>query len=243
MIQWMLVIWSLFPLPFLNAVWISGSSQFMYYWSLTWRILSTIMLVREMSAILSSFEHCLHCPSLGLGWKLTLSSPVASAEFSKFSGILSAFTFKASHFRIWNSPAGIPSPLLALIPVMLPKALLTSHSRMSNSRWVITPSWLSGSLKCLVHSSFVFSCHLFLISSAFAMSVLFLPFIVFIFVWNVSLASLIFLKISLAFPILEFSSISLHCSLRKAFLSLLAILWNSVFIWVYLSSLCPSVSL
>ena len=40
------------------------------------------------------------------------------------------------------------------------------------------------------------------------------------------LLSLIFLKRCLIFPILLFSSISLHCSLRKAFLSLLAILWN-----------------
>ena len=31
-----------------------------------------------------------HCLSLGLGWKLTFSSPVATAEFSKFAGILSA---------------------------------------------------------------------------------------------------------------------------------------------------------
>ena len=31
-----------------------------------------------------------HCLSLGLEWKLTLSSPVATAEFSKFVGILSA---------------------------------------------------------------------------------------------------------------------------------------------------------
>ena len=37
------------------------------------------------------------------------------------------------------------------------------------------------------------------------------------------------------FPILLFSSISLHCSLSKAFLSLLAICWNSAFRWVYLS--------
>ena len=44
-----------------------------------------------------------------------------------------------------------------------------------------------------------------------------------------------FLKRSLAFPILLFSSISLHWSLRKAFLSLLAILWNPAFKWVYLS--------
>ena len=36
-------------------------------------------------------------------------------------------------------------------------------------------------------------------------------------------------------PILLFSSISLHWSLRKGFLPLLAILWNSAFIWVYLS--------
>ena len=37
------------------------------------------------------------------------------------------------------------------------------------------------------------------------------------------------------FPILLFSSISLHWSLRKAFLSLFAILWSSAFKWVYLS--------
>ena len=36
-------------------------------------------------------------------------------------------------------------------------------------------------------------------------------------------------------PILLFSSISLHWSLRKAFLSPLAILWNSAFRWMYLS--------
>src|SRR5574340_713546 len=50
-----------------------------------------------------------------------------------------------------------------------------------------------------------------------------------------SLVSLIFLKRSLVFPILLFSSICLHCSLRKAFLSLLAILWNSAFRCLYLS--------
>ena len=44
-----------------------------------------------------------------------------------------------------------------------------------------------------------------------------------------------FLEESLVFPILLFSSISLHRSLRKAFLFLLAILCNSAFKWVYLS--------
>ena len=53
--------------------------------------------------------------------------------------------------------------------------------------------------------------------------------------WNVPLVSLIFLNILLVFPILLFPSVSLHWLPRKAFLFLLAILWNSVFRWVYLS--------
>ena len=48
-------------------------------------------------------------------------------------------TFTASSFRIWNSSTAIPIPPRALFVVMLPKAHLTSHSRMSGSRWVITP--------------------------------------------------------------------------------------------------------
>ena len=63
----------------------------------------------------------------------------------------------------------------------------------------------------------------------------FLSFIESTFAWNVPLVSLIFLKRSLVFPILLFSSIYLHWSLRKTFLSLLAILWNSAFKWEYLS--------
>ena len=75
-------------------------------------------------------------------------------------------TFTASSCRIWNSSTGIPSPPLALFVVMLSKTHLTSHSRMSGSRWVITPSWLSGSWRSFLYSSSVYSCHLFLISSA-----------------------------------------------------------------------------
>ena len=117
---------------------------------------------------------------------------------------------------------------------MLPKAHLTSHSRMSGSRWVITPSWLSGSWRSFLYSSSVYSSHLVLISSASVRSIPFLSFIMLIFAWNVPLVSLIFLKRSLVFPSLLFSSISLHWTLRKAFLSLLAILWNSAFKLVYL---------
>ena len=74
-----------------------------------------------------------------------------------------------------------------------------------------------------------------LISSASVRSIPFLSSIKPIFAWNVPLVSLIFLKRSLVFPILFFSWISLHWSLKKAFLSLLAILWNSAFRCFYLS--------
>ena len=52
-IQCMLTIWSLVPLRFLNPDCTSGNSQFIYCWSLTWRILSIVfLLVCEMSAII-----------------------------------------------------------------------------------------------------------------------------------------------------------------------------------------------
>ena len=81
----------------------------------------------------------------------------------------------------------------------------------------------------------MYSCHLFLIFSASVRSIPFLSFMVPIFAWNVPLVYFIFLKRSLVFPILLVSSVSLYWSLRKVFLSLLAILWNSAFRWVYLS--------
>ena len=114
---------------------------------------------------------------------------------------------------------------------MLPEAHLTLHSRMSDPMGVITLSWLSGSWRSFLYSSSAYSCHLFLISSA---PFRFIPFLSYIFAWNILLVSLIFLKRSLVFPILLFSSISLNWLLRKAFLSLIAILWISAFRWIYL---------
>ena len=57
-----------------------------------------------------------------------------------------------------------------------------------------------------------------------------------ILVWNVPMVSPIFLKRSLFFPILLFSSISLHWSLEKPFLSLLGTPWNSAFSCGYIFS-------
>ena len=55
-----------------------------------WSILSITLLACEMSAIVCSLSILWPWLSLGLEWKLTFSSPVATTEFSKFPGILSA---------------------------------------------------------------------------------------------------------------------------------------------------------
>ena len=106
------------------------------------------------------FQSCGHCWVFQIGWHIE------------------CITLAASSFRTWNSLAGILSSPLAVFVVMLPKAHLTSHSVMSGSRWVITPSWLSGSWRSFFYSSSVYSCQLFLISSASVRSIPFLSVIV-----------------------------------------------------------------
>ena len=82
--------WSIGPLTFLDPHWTFYSFWFTYGWSLALRNLTIILLACEMSAVCHSLNIHWHCISLGLEWKLTFSSPVATDEFSKFPGILSA---------------------------------------------------------------------------------------------------------------------------------------------------------
>ena len=162
MTQQVFSIWFLVPLPFLNPAWtfeVHGSRTWLgEFWALLYQHVRWVQLCGSLSILW-------HCLSLGLEWKLTFSSPVPTAEFSQFAGILSA-ALSQHTLRIWNSSTGVPSPPLALFVVMLPKAHLTSLSKMSGSRLVIPPSWLSGSWRSFLYSSSVYSCHLFLISSA-----------------------------------------------------------------------------
>ena len=174
-----------------------------------------------------------HCLSLGLKWKLTFSSPVATADFFN-CWYIEWSIFSASSFRTWNSSTGIPSPLLALFTVMLANWFRILGC-LALGEWSHHIDYLGHEDFFFLYSSSMYSCHLYLISSASVRSIPFLSFIVLIFAWNIPLVSLIFLKRLLVFPILLLSSIPLHWSLRKAFLSLLAILWNSAFKWVYLS--------
>ena len=158
MIQWMLAIWSLVPLPFLNPAWTSRCSWFMlklglvdfeHYFTSVWDECNCIV-VWAFSGIAFLWDWNENWPFLSCGhcWVFQMCCHIECS------------TFIASSFRIWNSSAGIPSSPLTLFVGMLPKAHLTSHSRMSGSRWVITSSWLSGLWRSFLYSS-VYSCHLF----------------------------------------------------------------------------------
>ena len=81
---------------------ISGSSVFSKSNLNIWKFLVHVLLKPSLGNVAHYFASvkwvqlcnnlnilCL-CLSLGLEWKLTFSSPVATAEFSKFAGILSA---------------------------------------------------------------------------------------------------------------------------------------------------------
>ena len=148
---------------------ISGSSAFCKSSLNTWKFLVHVLLKPS----LENFEHYLasmwneynstvlwtffNIPFL---WDCSENWPLSFCGHCwvfKICWHIECSSFTASSSRTWNSSAKVPSPSLVLFVVMLPKTHLISHSRMSGSRWVITPSWLSGSLIkiffffCIVH--------------------------------------------------------------------------------------------
>ena len=82
--QWILLIWSLVPLPFLNPVCTSESSWLIYCWSLAWRILSMPLQHVKWVQLCSSLNSLWHFPSLVLEWKLTFSPIVVQISHHHF---------------------------------------------------------------------------------------------------------------------------------------------------------------
>ena len=130
MIQMMLAIWSLVPLPFVHPACTPGNSWLSYYWSLASRILSMTLLACEMSAIVWCFEHSLALPFFGIGMKTDLFQSCGRCWISQIFWHIECSSLRVSAFRIWNSSAGIPSPPLVFIIALLPKAHLTSHFKL-----------------------------------------------------------------------------------------------------------------
>ena len=109
MIQWILAIWSLVPLPFLKLAWTSRSSLFTYCWSLAWGILSITLLACEMSAnyvVVWAFFGIAFLWDWNENWPFPVLWPLLS-----FPNLLSYWMqlLTASSFRIWNSSTGILS--------------------------------------------------------------------------------------------------------------------------------------
>ena len=161
MTQQMLTIWSFVPLPFLNPVWTSASSQFMY-------LKPGLENCEHYFAIVWDEYNCevvwtfLALPFFGIGMKTDLFQSCGHCWVFQICWYIECSTFTASSFQIWNSSAGIPSHPLALFIVMIPKAHLTSHSRcLALGEWSHHRGYLSHEDLFLYNSS-VYSCHLFL---------------------------------------------------------------------------------
>ena len=125
MIQWMLTIWSLVPLPFLNPafnIWNfmvhimlkPGLETFKHYFAGMWNECSCavvwtllVMAILWIGMKTDLFQSCCHC------W---VFQPCSHIECN---------TLTASSFRIWNSSTGIPLRLLDLFIVMILKAHFT----------------------------------------------------------------------------------------------------------------------
>ena len=88
-----------------------------------------------------------HCPSLGLKWKLTFSSPVATAEFSRFADILSA--------ALISNQFGVSSISRVCSLLSNPKAIspvlgtFISHLDLMNSHLTDNPVSTPASLQVL----------------------------------------------------------------------------------------------
>ena len=141
MIQWMLAVWSLVPLAFSKSsfnIWKCtvhvllkpGLENFQHYFTSMWdegncTVVWTFFGIAFLwywseNWLLQSFGHCWVfqiCYHIECS---TLAASFLGCEIAQLNSITS------TNFVCSN-------------------AYLTTHSRMSGSRWMITPSWLSGS--------------------------------------------------------------------------------------------------
>ena len=91
MIQQMLAIWSLVPLPFLKLAWISGSSLFTYCWGLAWRNFTSMWDECNCAVVWTFFGI-----AFLWNWNENWPFPVLSAVFNSL--------WPHGLYSPWNSP-------------------------------------------------------------------------------------------------------------------------------------------
>ena len=117
MIQQMLAIWSLVPLPFLKPAQTSGISWVTYSWSLAWRILSITLLLKGLALVILT---CFFLSSVELAGKNVKALPVLERSVRKhkaFCICAQKITYKVtidicSRIFAKNVPGWAPGPQL-----------------------------------------------------------------------------------------------------------------------------------
>ena len=109
-------------------------------WSLACETLSMTLLAQETSAIAWWLEHSFVLPFLGSGMRIEVFQSCGHCWVFQICWHIECSTLMAPSFRVLNSSPRILSHPLASLTAVLPKAHLTSHSRMSGSGWLTMPS-------------------------------------------------------------------------------------------------------
>ena len=186
-----------------------------------------------MPAIVRWFEHSLVLSSLGIGMRIDLFQSCGYCWVFHICWHVESNILITSSFRVLTSSAGIPLHPPAVSTAVLPVAHFTLHNVWL---WVtdhtIIVIWLIKIFFCTVFVFFPSLLNLFCFHQVST-------------IISVFYSAHLWVKYSLdisSFPE-EIFSLSpsvvflcfMRCSLKKAFLSLLIILWKSVFSWMCLS--------
>ena len=109
----------------LHGLWKTGLENLEHYFASMWDQCNCVVVWAFFGiALLWDWDENWPFPGCGHCWVFQICWHIECGNLT------------ASSFRVWNSSDGIPSSPLALFVVMLPKAHLTSHSRIfGSSEW------------------------------------------------------------------------------------------------------------
>ena len=128
-------------------LWFLFSKSSLYIWKVLVHVLLKPSMKDFEHYLTSMWNECnwavvwtfLALPSFGTGMKTNIFKSCGHCWAFQICWQVECNILPASSFRILDSSAGIRLLLLALFLVMLPEGYLTSHSRMSGFRWMMTP--------------------------------------------------------------------------------------------------------